>query len=691
MAFILIIFTKIPIILKILPNKYYMSKTITLLALLLCGSTFAQIINTAPYILSVDELKVWTQNGITASTNLIANEPLAARFTNPSTQFNSELTNDMQIAYLPDGMNNFGNYYGEQNQFNLYNFTHWAYLDKFVWFGGTSTQSVQIPSSPWTNAAHKNGVKMFGNVFFSPTAFGGSTATLQNFLEQDLNGNFIAVPKLIAIMQYYNFDGWFINEETATTATVATLMQDFVRDLTTAAEAVGKEVMWYDAMRLSGAVGWQNRLNVNNSPFVQDDQDGDGSFETRVSSSIFINFFWGSNAFPSQSRARATTIGRSQFDVFTGADIWPGRNQGNFETNGNQFMGFLHENTTTPFTSLGLFAPNCVYNNSVYTNFNNDPTDYASFYNAENHMFSGLDQNPATIDATGFKGLCNWVPEASVITSPLFATNFCTGHGIKKFENGEQTSANSWHNMNKQDLLPTWQWAFTPNSGLAASWDFDDAYKGGNSLKIEGNLAANTPVDLMLYKTKLPVTFNLGTIGNISLQYKSTSEIGQTIKLILVFSDAPNQKVELPLDFAVPINGWTNAVTSLYNYQNREIAIIGLRFTSATAITDYSANFGELSLQSVFLGTDQFNTRSNFVTVSYPYNSGIVFTLDWPNATQIDYTLFDLQGKKVKSEIITINHATNYKFDKSGLQSGTYIAKFTDQNNTTVTKKIIVK
>lgn len=668
-----------------------MRKKITLLALLLCGSGFAQIINTAPYILTVDELKAWTPNGPTASTNLIANEPLAVRFTNQATQFNPQLTNDMQIAYLPDGMNNFGNYFGEQNQFNLYNFTHWAYLDKFVWFGGTSTQSVQIPSSPWTNAAHKNGVKMFGNVFFSPTAFGGSTPTLQNFLEQDGSGNFIAIPKLIAIMQYYNFDGWFINEETATTANVAALMHDFVRDLTTAAEAVGKEVMWYDAMRLSGAVGWQNRLNVNNSPFVQDDQDGDGSFETRVSSSIFINFFWGSNAFPTQSRARATTIGRSQFDVFTGADIWPERNQGNFETNGNQFMGFLHENATTPFTSLGLFAPNCVYNNSVYTNFNNDPTDYASFYNAENHMFSGLDQNPATVDATGFKGFCNWVPEASVITSPLFTTNFCTGHGTKKFENGQQSSTNSWHDMNKQDLLPTWQWAFTPNSGLAASWDFDDAYKGGNSLKVTGSLAANTPVDLMLYKTKLPVNFNLGMISYVFLGCKTTSEIAQTLKLILVFSDAPTQKVEFPLDFTETTNGWSGATTSLVDFQQREIAMIGLRFTSATAIADYTANFGELALQSVFLGTDQFNAQSSFVTVLYPNNSGIVYTLDWPNATTLNYTLFDFQGKKVKSQVIVLDKTTEYKFDRAGLQSGTYIAKFTDENNTTVTKKIIVK
>lgn len=669
-----------------------MSKKITLLSLFFCGSVFAQIINTAPYILTADELKAWTQDGATASTDLISTEPLATRFSNTATQFNSALTNDMQIAYLPDGMNNFGNYYGEQSQFNLYNFTHWAYIDKLVWFGGTASQSVQVPSSPWANAAHKNGVKIFGNVFFAPTAFGGSTATLQNFLEQDGVGNFVAIPKMIAIMQYYNFDGWFINQETATNATVAGLMHDFVRDLTAAAEAVGKEVMWYDAMRLTGAVGWQNRLNVNNSPFVQDDQDADGSFETRVSSSIFINFFWGSSSFPSMSRSRAATIGRSQFDVFTGADIWPGRNQGDFEIGGNAFMTNLHENATTPYTSLGLFAPNCVYNNSTYTNFNNDPTDYATFYAAENRMFAGDDNNPATVDPTAWKGFSNWIPEASVISGlGDFVTSFNTGHGNKKFSGGALVSSDEWHDMNQQDILPTWQWAFSQNGVLSAAWDFDNATDGGNSLKVSGDLPANTPIDLMLYKTQIPVS---GTDNQMTgyLSYKTGgSGNNSAVKLIAVFADEPNQKYEISGVDLVTNNGWTFQENDFSAYLNREVAMIGLRFSSPTAIGNFEANIGTMAFTRVFLGTDGFNQNSQLVTVTYPDNNRIGFTINWPNASKIDYSVFDLQGRKVKTEEINLNQTTKHPFDSESLSSGTYIVKFTDQNNTVVTKKIVVK
>ena len=659
--------------------------------LLIGAHGFSQIINTAPYILTVDQLKLWTSTGPTASTDLIATVNLAQRFTNTATQFNPALPNDMKIAYLPDGMNNFGNYFGEQSQFNLYNFTHWAYIDKLVWFGGTASQTVQLPSSPWVNAAHKNGVKVFGNVFFAPTVFGGSTATLTNFLEQDGGGNFVAVPKMIAMMQYYNFDGWFINEETATNATTALLMQDFVQELTTQAEVLGKEVMWYDAMRLTGIVGWQNRLTALNSPFVQDDQDVNGTFETRVSSSIFINFSWNGTVFPTASRTRANLIGRSSFDVFTGVDIWPGRNQSNFEINGNAFMTNLHENATTPFTSLGIFAPNCIYNNAVYSNFNNDPSDFASFYSAENRMFGGDDSNPGIVDAIGFKGLSNWIPETSVISSLPFQTDFCTGHGTKKFSSGIQTSSDSWHNMNDQSILPTWQFAFSPAGILTAEWDFDDAYNKGNSLKIKGSLPANIYVDMTVYKTSLTTTN--GAIS-IDLMFKSIAN-NPNLKVLVVYADEPNQKYELPVTDGISVNGWKFGETFGLspNFPNREIASIGLRFESITDIPNYEINIGEIRIGEVFLGTSSNSRNNNYVIISYPKdaNETILFNINWPNTRKLKCTVTDLQGKVVALNTIVIDDSTTYRFPTNGLSKGTYIVKFSDESNRSEIQKIIIK
>jgi endo-beta-N-acetylglucosaminidase D len=583
-------------------------------------------------------------------------------------------------------MNNFGNYNGEQSQFNLYNFTHWAYIDKFIWFGGTSTQTVQEPSSPWANAAHKNGVKIFGDIFFSPTVYGGSTATLQNFLERDEQGSFIAVPKLVAIMEYYRFDGWFINQETATTTAVATEMKAFVRALTAEVEAKGKEVMWYDAMTPTGAVGWQNRLNTTNSPFLQDNADGDNAngFETRVSSSMFINFFWNTATGPIASRSRATTIGRSEFDVFTGADIWPGRNQGSFATNGNSFMTALHDNNTTPYTSLGLFATNCLYNYSGFTNFNNDPTDVDSFYSAENHMFGGLDRNPALVDATGFKGFGNWVPEASVVTSLPFETGFSTGHGTKKFTDGVQMGSDAWHNMSVQDVLPTWTWAFSQNGALSAKYDFDDAYTHGNSIKVSGTLPAATAIDLMLYKTKLTVVS--GTA--IELAVRSTSHM----KLVLVFADSPTERVEFALSDAA-IASWNKQTVVLPSaYNGKEIAAIGLRFYSDATLNDYAVSIGGLKVfADPDLATANYNMGRDLVTVSYPSGSNdVVFTLNTNLGSKVSYTIFDLQGKQIRQGNIPAGSA-DYHPETNGIDAGIYMVRFTDARNMADTKKIFIR
>jgi len=46
-------------------------------------------------------------------------------------------------------------------------------------------------------------------------------------------------------------------------------------------------------------------------------------------------------------------------------------------------MSDLFENDSTAFTSLGLFAVNCLFNNGEYSAFNNDPDDVDNFYSQE--------------------------------------------------------------------------------------------------------------------------------------------------------------------------------------------------------------------------------------------------------------------------------------------------------------------
>lgn len=554
----------------------------------LCASFFAH----AQWTLSIDELKIWTPSGPLAYESLIATVPLAQRFEKLDSQLCAQCSNDLEIAYLPDGMTNFASYSQEQPFFNLYNFTNWAYIDRLVWFGGTAKKAIQIPSSPWVNAAHKNGVKTFATVFFAPSEFGGSTESLKGFLTKNSQDQYVSIAPMLAMMEYYNFDGWFINQETNTDSATAAAMYNFLKELTTKVEGLGKEVIWYDAMLLDGSVKWQNELNFKNSPFFQNDEDSlvSTGYEERVSSKAFINFFWSGSNMPSSSKSHAATIKRSEFDVFTGVDLWPSRNQEPFETGGNTWMNWLYKEDFIPSTSLGLFAPSVVFNNTRYSNFVNDPSDYKNFYASERRLFAGTDQNPQIEDAQGFKGLANWIPATSVIRTLPFETSFNTGHGLKKFKKGIQIASKPWHNMNDQDILPTWQFAFSSND-LSASWDFFDAYNGGSSLKITGNVLAQRAVELALYKTQLTLTQQ----SNIDLTFKSKRSDDSQLSLVLYFESNPERGVVINIPKQRE-GRWLSQTLNLAGYAGETLIRIGLRFKTSKDIDEYYLKLGELKV-----------------------------------------------------------------------------------------------
>ncbi|WP_026389318.1 endo-beta-N-acetylglucosaminidase [[Acholeplasma] multilocale] len=101
---------------------------------------------------------------------------------------------------------------GSKNPFDL-PFTQWQYLDTFVNWGGSFFEGlIQLPSADSIEAAHKNGVKMYGNVFLD--GYHGLTKPLlEDFTKKDLKGNYLIVDKLIELASESGFDGYFWNNE----------------------------------------------------------------------------------------------------------------------------------------------------------------------------------------------------------------------------------------------------------------------------------------------------------------------------------------------------------------------------------------------------------------------------------------------------------------------------------------------
>jgi len=523
----------------------------------------------APLRLTINELMAWTPVGPTASAANVSTVFLAGRKMLQLAQLHPGQSFMVRINYCPDGMNKWAGYLTEQNKFNMYNFTHWQYITHLTWFDGP----VAIPSRPWIEAAHRNGVKIMGCIFFGD---------VNAFLAKDANGKYIGAQKLVDIAIYYGFDGWFFNEEAAVSSTTAAGLIALLKELQTIKPA-GMEIHWYDAMIPSGQISYQNTLNSKNQKLFQDGT-------TRVSDAMFTNYWWGASHIDTMF-ATCGKLLRYPMEVYTGADLWPTRpNSPQKMFIDNNWLDLLYENDhlTHPRSSVGLFATNLTYNSGL-TNFNNDPADYANFYKTEVRMFSGDDYDITTADSTGWKGFGYYWPVYTVISSLPFESSFNVGQGKIFSVNGNQVAKN-WTDMSKQSILPSWQWAKTGTGTITAGYDFNLAYNGGTSVKLSGSLNNNSAT-LKLFLTKLALTSD----SKFDLTYKAGTTGPSNLQVLFYFTDDLDNPAALDLGMAAN-TAWNTHTFDLSPYAGKELVNIGVKVASASSVSNYSMNLGAIKV-----------------------------------------------------------------------------------------------
>ena len=534
----------------------------------------AQLEPAAQYTkLSVSQLLAWTPTGPTAALANVSRVPLAPRQNALAPQLNPGQSFSHKVNYIPDGMSGFGGYINEQQHFNLFNFTHWQYIDVLTWFDGP----VAMPTRPWTEAAHRNGVKVIGTVF-------SSAADVNTLIQKDAAGNYIAAQKLVDVANYYGFDGWFFNQETSVSAATALEIRNMLKQLQLLRPA-GMEIHWYDAMLPTGPVNYQNALNTNNQLLLQDGN-------SRVSDAMFTNYFWSGANNINTSVNTANALGRSPFEVYMGADLWPNRsNQSLFNQTAWIENYFTGGNLAQPKLSLGLFATNLTYNGG-FNSFSSNANEYAAFYRTEQRLFAGNDLDPVVPDATGWKGFGHYVPVRSVINTLPFETFFSVGQG-KVFANQGAQIAKSWTDIGRQSVLPSWQWAKTGAAAISAGFDFSRAWYAGTSVRFAGSLSGSNDATVKLYQTKLPLV----AASRCEVVYKAGAAGPSNTKLALYFTDnlAVPELLDLP---AVTDTLWHTGTFALSTYAGRELAIIGLRATATAAVPAYALNIGKLRLDN---------------------------------------------------------------------------------------------
>ncbi|MEU8887621.1 endo-beta-N-acetylglucosaminidase [Streptomyces sp. NPDC048442] len=439
---------------------------------------------------------------------------------------------------------------------DYYALTHWAYLEELVFWGGSSGEGIILaPNAPVVDAAHRNGVRVLGNVFLPPVAYGGSLRWTRDLVQRDAFGRFPLVAQLIEVARTYGFDGWFINGETDAggDTQLAADFVEFVKALRRSAPDLS--LTWYDAFNIEGRVGWQGALNDKNAAFFQH------------SRTMFVDFRW-SPAKLAESAAYAKSMGRSPYDLMTGVDV---------EANGwntREDWDAIVPATRDHVTGLGLYRPEWTLHS--LPSATRTP---AQFHARDDQFWTGEHTDPTAPNGPGtWRPAAQYAADRSTVSALPFATSFNTGHGTGWYEDGRRTGDTGWNHLGLQDLLPSRRWTVrTSGRRPQVGFDFDAAWRGGSSLLVQGagGFAAN-PVELDLYRTRLEVGG-----GTVELIHQ-TPQGNAAVEVTVTGSDGRVRR--LATTRVRTVNGWTVSVARLPRGRSRtpgRVDAIGVRLTGA--------------------------------------------------------------------------------------------------------------
>ncbi|PWK87928.1 mannosyl-glycoprotein endo-beta-N-acetylglucosaminidase [Lentzea atacamensis] len=434
---------------------------------------------------------------------------------------------------------------------NYYATNYWQYIDELVFWGGSASEGLILAPNPTvTDAAHRNGVRVIGNVFLPPTAYGGQLQWVRDFVRRE-GDRFPVADKMIQVARHLGFDGWFLNQETAGgDAQLAGDMRDFIAYL----KKSGLRVIWYDAMTNTGSVSWQNALTSRNQMFFEQSDE------------MFLNFWWSASGLQNSANL-ARQLGRSPYDLASGVDV---------EANGyNTSVGWasVFPEGKPHTTSLGFYRPEWTFKSAA------GPAD---FYARDNRFWVGPNGDPSNTTTTAaWKGVAHYITELTPITSLPFVTNFNTGHGRKFAVNGTMRSSQAWNNLSLQDVLPTWRWSVKgTGTKVVPSLDWDEPYDGGTALKITGTPASAN--DVRLFATSLRLTANS--------QFEIVHRTGTgPSRLQAVLRIGTTEKV---LDLGGISGAWRRSVFPLGEHAGATLTEIALRVLPGGPVTALIGRIG---------------------------------------------------------------------------------------------------
>ncbi|WP_206912628.1 hypothetical protein IGL98_000455 [Enterococcus sp. DIV0840] len=435
----------------------------------------------------------------------------------------------------------------------VYNFTNWQYVDTLVAWAGSSGEGIIVPpSGDVTDSAHRNGVPVVGTVFFPPEAYGGKSEWGEQFVRKDRKGNFPMADKLLEMSSTYGFDGWFINQETNVNEQTASAMKEFMLYLQ-ARKPKNQQVIWYDSMIPSGNVAWQGALNDTNQGYFQEGKK-------RVSDKMFIDFRWQGLV---SSREKATQLKRDPYELFAGIDVQA--NGVNSRRKPSSILG----TDGTPLVSLGLYCPD-------WTLRDGGQYDIDRYWENEKLLWINPQGDPRAVESpkNEWQGVSRYYVEKTPVTSLPFLTNFNVGNGDAIYKNGTKVKEGTFNNRSIQDVMPTYRWVIDNDeeNQLKAAISYEDAFNGGSSIKLTGQMTADKQTFIKLYAAQVKVTAS----DTVTVVTKGADETSLVLELKGKEQPLTIQGTQHPLE-----NGWVQTTYSLKPAACQTITTVGLNIKNA--------------------------------------------------------------------------------------------------------------
>lgn len=528
----------------------------------------------------------------------VSKTPLAKRVQGP--KINPDQDEKFKVASLAImNKNTSGTPSQGSNEKAIYNFSYWQYIDVLVGWAGSAGEGLIVPpSADVIDVAHRNGVPVLGVVFFPPTAYGGKAEWIEQFLVKDEHGHFPIADKLIEMMELYGFDGWFINQETNTnSAEHSKLFQEFMIYYQNI-KPKDSYLMWYDSMIEQGSVSWQNTLNEQNEMFFQKGKQ-------KVSDLMFLNFWWEYRpSLVDDARNHALKLNRDPYDLFSGIDV---QARG---VNTSAKPSMLFDENGKAKTSLGLYAPDWSLRDGA-------KEDIDQYWENEKNFWVNQKADPRDTSMTKdqWQGISRYAVEKSSVTQLPFSTSFNIGHGDNFYLDGKLVKEGSFNNRSLQDVLPTYRWIIDQDkNNLKADFTYEDAFKGGSSILIEGETIKGETSKINLYHSQI----RLDKDAEAKIVFKGDADV----KLQLSIN---GENASLSQTKKENINGWTQITYDLKPYKSQTIDNISVIVEGSENKENSKTYLGMISINEKSKKT--VKSIKNFKVLSHKSQDNVISDL----------------------------------------------------------------